>query len=61
MAADDVIKGEYPCPRCGATLKEKRPRKDRLLQVNRERTVRLFCVCGYSRDVTVKPEDFHKP
>lgn len=59
MSADDVIKGEFKCPRCGAVLKEKRPLKDRLLLRHKERTVRLYCPCGYLRDEVVRPEDFH--
>jgi len=56
-ATDDVVLGEYTCPRCGSVLKEKRP-KDRHLAREKDRTVRLFCPCGYVRDLVVKPDQF---
>lgn len=55
---DDVVKMEYRCPLCGSILKEKRPKKDKYLIVNKQNIVRFFCVCGYYRDDIVKPEDF---
>ncbi|TRO54807.1 hypothetical protein E2P64_08365 [Candidatus Bathyarchaeota archaeon] len=54
---DDVIKGDYHCPRCGLVMKEKKP-KDRHIVRDKDRTVRLFCVCGHLRDIVVNPEDF---
>ena len=53
----DIIKGDYRCPHCQSLLNEKRP-KDKFVIRNKERTVRLFCVCGYYRDDIVKFEDF---
>lgn len=55
---DDVVNGEYHCPLCNALLKEKRPKKDKYLIINKDYIVRLFCVCGYYRDDIVSPEDF---
>lgn len=45
----DVIKGEFKCPHCGSLLFEKRP-KDKYIVRNKERIIRLSCVCGYYRD-----------
>lgn len=54
---EDVIKGDFHCPRCGAVMKEKKP-KDRFVVRNKERTVRLYCPCGYIEDRVINPEDF---
>ena len=54
---DDIIKGDYHCPRCGQLLREKKP-KDRFIIRNKDTTIRLSCVCGYYEDRIIKPEDF---
>ena len=54
---EDVLKQDFNCPRCGGKMFEKRP-KDKYIIRNKERTVRLTCVCGYYRDDIVKLEDF---
>jgi hypothetical protein len=56
---DDVVLGDYHCPRCDTVLKEKKP-KDRHLARNRDRTVRLFCTCGYVKDIVVTPDQFRQ-
>ena len=53
----DVIKGEFYCPRCGILMMEKKP-KDRFVVRNKEKTVRLYCCCGYIEDRIISPEDF---
>jgi uncharacterized C2H2 Zn-finger protein len=55
---DDVVKGEYHCPRCGGMLKEKRPTDDKFLVRNKDKTIRLKCPCGYYEDRVVDDEDF---
>ena len=55
---DDVITGEFYCPRCGGLLKEKRPKADTRLVCNKEFIVRLMCQCGHYEDKVVKPKDF---
>jgi hypothetical protein len=54
----DILKEDFNCPRCKNKMFEKRPTKDKYIVRNKERTVRLSCVCGYYRDDLVKPEDF---
>jgi transcription initiation factor IIE alpha subunit len=54
---DDVVLQDFNCPRCGAKLKEKRPQDSRLVR-HQNKTVRLFCPCGYYRDELVNPKDF---
>ena len=45
----DTIISEFRCPVCGSSLSEKRP-KDKYIVRNKERIIRLSCVCGYYRD-----------
>lgn len=39
-------------------VKRKKP-KDRYIVVDKERVVRLHCICGFYRDIKVNKEDFH--
>lgn len=55
---EDIIKGDFYCPRCGELLREKRPLKDKFIVRNKDRTVRLSCRCGYYEDRVVNKEDF---
>jgi hypothetical protein len=57
---DDIIKGEFFCPKCGSKLKEKRPVNDKRIVKNKDKIVRFFCVCGYYRDGEVNSDDFIK-
>jgi hypothetical protein len=54
----DIVKGNFHCPRCGGLMREKRPNADKFLVRNREKTVRLSCLCGYYEDRVLSPEDF---
>lgn len=54
----DILKENFSCPRCKNKMFEKRPQKDKHIVRNKERIVRLSCVCGYYRDDIVNPEDF---
>lgn len=54
---EDILKEEFHCPVCKGQLREKRP-KDRFIVVDKEQIVRLACICGYYRDIKVKPDDF---
>ena len=56
--ADDIINGEFFCPRCDSLLREFRPKNDRHVIRHKDRTVRLSCKCGYYRDDVVNLEDF---
>lgn len=55
---DDILKKEFRCLRCGGILKEKRPLNDKFLFKDINRTIRLFCPCGYYRDEIAPLEDF---
>jgi hypothetical protein len=55
---DNIIKGDFYCPRCGELMREKRPKNDKFLIRHREKTVRLSCLCGYYQDRIVSKEDF---
>ena len=55
---NDIIKGEYYCPRCGCLLDEKRPLKDKHIVINKNFTVRLSCKCGYYEDRVIHLKDF---
>lgn len=54
---EDVLKKDFACPKCGDKMFEKRP-KDKFIVRDKDRTVRLSCVCGYYRDDIVSPADF---
>ena len=53
----DIIKNEFFCPRCWLLLMEKKP-KSKFIIRNKDRTVRLYCKCGYFEDRIVNIEDF---
>lgn len=53
----DVVKGDFNCPRCRQIMMEKRP-KSRFIVRNKEKTVRLYCRCGYTEDRVLNPDDF---
>jgi hypothetical protein len=55
---DDVIDGDFHCPRCGMIMREIRPKDDIHLIRDKEYTIRLLCVCGYYEDRVVKPDLF---
>ena len=55
---NDIVKGEFHCPRCGGLMNEKRPKGDKFLVRNKDRTVRLQCPCGYYEDRVLDPDDF---
>lgn len=55
---NDIVKGEFHCPRCGGRMNEKRPKVDKRLVRNKERTVRLSCPCGYYEDRVLDSDDF---
>jgi len=52
---EDIINGDYHCPRCGMIMREIKPKDDILLVNNKEYTVRLLCPCGHYEDKIVKP------
>lgn len=54
---EDILKHDFNCPRCGGKLFEKRP-KDKYIVRDKDRTVRLSCVCGYYRDDIVDINEF---
>jgi len=53
---EDIIHGEFHCPRCRMIMREIRPTEDKLL-LNKEYIVRLLCSCGHYEDKVVKPEN----
>ena len=56
---EDIIAGEFHCPRCGAVMREKKPKADKYLVRNKEKTVRLLCRCGYYEDkIVTDPNQF---
>jgi hypothetical protein len=54
---NDVVIGDFYCPRCNSKLDEKRP-KDKFIVRNKTTTVRLSCKCGYYEDRVMNIGDF---
>ena len=55
---NNVVKGDFYCPRCKGKMIEKRPTNDKRVVVNKNHTVRLKCPCGYYEDRVMESSDF---
>lgn len=44
------------CPKCHGPLNKRFPKQDEHLMVDKEKTIRLWCPCGYYRDEILKEE-----
>ena len=54
---EDIIAGEFHCPRCGEVMREKKPTYDRFLIKDKAKIVRLLCLCGHYEDKIVTDSD----
>lgn len=48
---DQVFMDNNHCPRCRGTLNKRKPSKDKFLGIKTENMIRLWCPCGYYKDV----------
>lgn len=47
---NNIVNGEFKCPRCQIPLLEKIPKDERQIR----KVVRFFCPCGYYLDISVE-------
>ena len=46
----------FHCPKCGGPIQKRKPSNDTHLIVKKEKTIRLWCPCGYYRDEIIEEE-----